>query len=284
MKKTIISLLLAGLLLGGCKEENPVANQHNEQIAQLTAQVAELKAQLAQAEERQKGLIPALVLQPKVIFSQTEETTTEDKRTVSTTFTITGLSDSGQDWLDQLLLRQFEPQQTNLTNREQLATFYQQEFNLDKTEDAFNQELSKTLNFLSQRGKLALFSLRTYSYSGGAHGMYRTQYLNIDLARQRLLTFNDVFKADSRASLKAALWDIYTQYGAIHEDEVFTNKQDFNVPDNFYLAIDGVHFVYELYEIASFAEGEQELVIGWSQLQDWLTEDFKAAGYFVTKQ
>ena len=44
------------------------------------------------------------------------------------------------------------------------------------------------------------------------------------------------------------------------------------------------HFVYELYEIASFAEGEQELVIGWSQLQDWLTEDFKAAGYFVTKQ
>ena len=35
-------------------------------------------------------------------------------------------------------------------------------------------------------------------------------------------------------------------------------KTDFDVSKNFYLAHDGIHFIYDEYEIASYAEGEQD--------------------------
>ena len=41
--------------------------------------------------------------------------------------------------------------------------------------------------------------------------------------------------------------------------EAFYIKRRFEVTDNFHLDHDGIHFVYNVYEIASYAEGPLEL-------------------------
>ena len=45
---------------------------------------------------------------------------------------------------------------------------------------------------------------------------------------------------------------------------------------------DGIHFIYHEYEIASYAEGEQDLVIPWAWLQreNLLTSDFVKQKYY----
>ena len=54
---------------------------------------------------------------------------------------------------------------------------------------------------------------------GGNH------YLNIDLETKKLLSFDDVFKPNQQAKLKELLWERYTRYGEVKDEEVFYFKR-----------------------------------------------------------
>ena len=64
------------------------------------------------------------------------------------------------------------------------------------------------------------------------------------------------------------------------DEETFTSKDAFEVTDNFYLDHDGIHFVYNVYEIASYAEGPQELVIEWWNAPALLKPEFIQKQYY----
>ena len=113
-----------------------------------------------------------------------------------------------------------------------------------------------------------------------AHGVGGYHYLNIDLETKKLLSFDDVFKPNQQAKLKELLWERYTRYGEVKDEEAFTSKDAFEVTDNFYLDHDGIHFVYNVYEIASYAEGPQELVIEWWNAPALLKPEFIQKQYY----
>ena len=285
MKKTLIAVLAASALLSACRDDSTELAKQAQTINELNSQITQLQDELSALKAKTEAIIPAIEPQPLVIFSEkTSFAYPKNEFNLeqgSIDYQINALQTS-LPWLDALLLQQFSDN-GQVLDAKALATQYQQAFAADKAamlETPISEtDLQLDLNFLGQQGKLAQFSLSRYEYSGGAHGMHSQRFLNVDMAKKQLLNFNDVFKADAQGALKSALWEVYTQFGAVRDEDTFTSKGDFQVSDNIYFAYDGVHFVYDVYAIASYAEGEQELVLSWKQLAPWLTDSFKQAGY-----
>ena len=107
----------------------------------------------------------------------------------------------------------------------------------------------------SMNDRLLLYHLATYSYmAGGAHGIYANNYVTYDLKTEKAVSLDDII-ADT-----TLLRDII--FKAIKNTYDYT-KDDLFIPDNGLLPlprdfmIDGsaLHAIYQVYEIASYAQG-----------------------------
>ena len=107
----------------------------------------------------------------------------------------------------------------------------------------------------SMTDRLLIYHLGTSSYmAGAAHGIYANNYVTYDLKTEKAVAFEDVI-ADT-----TLLRDVI--YKAIKNTYDYT-KDDLFLPDNGLLPlprdffIDGtvLHAVYQVYEIASYAQG-----------------------------
>ena len=118
------------------------------------------------------------------------------------------------------------------------------------------------VEYLGQRENIATFTMSYHHYSGGAHGMYSTHFVNVDLDKKAVIRLDDVFTKAQQNKVKALLWEIYQNESRGdngERQEPFTAKADFYLSDNFYFSQDGIVFVYPLYALGPYAEGEKEL-------------------------
>ena len=122
---------------------------------------------------------------------------------------------------------------------------------------ATTQEFNKEYKIVYADREYLSFYAKEYSYLGGAHGNTVIRVGTISRATGRILKVGD-FVADVKcAALKKALHD-----GAVKALGGKENLQsEVDVVENFYLAEDGLHFVYNEYEIACYAAGPVEVVI-----------------------
>ena len=115
------------------------------------------------------------------------------------------------------------------------------------------------------------------AYTGGAHGSYFTEYHLFDPASERPLTITDFLKNTSDTT---ALKTIAQASGVwlngkgepsfLESDEVpfFLNW------DNFYFNKQGMVFKYQIYEVASYAEGSFDLLMPFEKLRGVLKTDY----------
>ena len=295
MKKTLISALILTALFTatGCEDKEAKATiaQQTQTIAQLTAENTQLKAEKEKAEK----VIPAIFAEKDVIFEKVETIKysksqerwfSSDEGEVS--ISLLGLK-TNIDWLDELLWSELVKKEFGENapkTRDQVRSEYQTILNDVKASLEKEHELGFSRNswmtFVGQKEKLATFAIRYYSYTGGAHGLGGSEYLTIDMTTHKVLTLSDIIEQKKLPEVKELLWSFYTDDGRIKDEEAFTKKTDFDVSENFYLAHDGIHFIYHEYEIASYAAGEQDLVIPWVWLQreNLLTSDFVKQKYY----
>ena len=295
MKKTFISALILTALftVTGCEDKEAKATiaQQTQTIAQLTAENTQLKAEKEKAEK----VIPAIFAEKDVIFEKVEKIkyTPSQERwferdEVEIDISLLGLK-TNIDWLDELLWSELVKKEFGENapkTRDQMLSKYKTIWNDVKESLEKEPELGFSSNtwmmFVGQKEKLATFAIRYYSYTGGAHGLGGSEYLTIDMTTHKVLTLSDIIEQKKLPEVKELLWSFYTDYGRIKDEEAFTKKTDFDVSKNFYLAHDGIHFIYHEYEIASYAAGEQDLVIPWVWLQreNLLTSDFVKQKYY----
>ena len=295
MKKTFISALILTALFTatGCedKEAKATIEQQTQTIAQLTAENTQLKAEKEKAEK----VIPAIFAEKDVIFEKVEKIkySKSQERWFSSdegevNISLLGLK-TNVAWLNDLLWSELVKNDfgENVSKtRDQMLSKYKTIWNDVKESLEKEPELGFSSNtwmlFVGQKEKLATFAIRYYSYTGGAHGLGGSEYLTIDMTTHKVLTLSDIIEQKKLPEVKELLWSFYTDYGRIKDEEAFTKKTDFDVSKNFYLAHDGIHFIYHEYEIASYAEGEQDLVISWGQLQlgNLLMPDFVKQKYY----
>ena len=291
MKKTFISALIltARFTVTGCedKEAKATIEQQTQTIAQLTAENTQLKAEKEKAEK----VIPAIFPEKDTIFEKVEKikyTKAQEHYEVEIDISLLGLK-TNIDWLDELLWSELvknEFGENAPKTREQVLTEYERILNDVKASLEKEHELGFSRNawmlFVGQKEKLATFAVRYYSYTGGLHGVGGNVYLTVDMTTHKVLTLSDIIDQKKLPEVKELLWNFYTRSGRIKDEDAFTKKTDFDVSKNFYLAHDGIHFIYDEYEIASYAEGEQDLVISWGllQLENLLMPDFVKQKYY----
>ena len=114
-----------------------------------------------------------------------------------------------------------------------------------------------------------------YWYTGGVHGMYGSLFDIFDLSTGEKLEYNDFFGDSAYANEKLTpiiashLTDSYRADGL-----EYIMKQDY-IP-KFRVEEEGILFIFNPYEIASFAEGIIEVLVPYSELKGCLLYDLKA--------
>ena len=104
----------------------------------------------------------------------------------------------------------------------------------------------------------AFFSYRStrYSYTGGAHGSTTVEIGTMEVAAWRKLTLDDVIPPDKRAEALARLKEAVIK--KVGKENV---QGEIKLTNNFCVMEDGLHFVFQEYEVAAYAVGPVEVVI-----------------------
>lgn len=101
------------------------------------------------------------------------------------------------------------------------------------------------------------FRAEESSYCGGAHGSRQVTVGTFDRATGRRLTARDLVPAERRDEvLRSLRQKVVSRLGG--EDKLL---DEVTLTDNCCLGADGLHFVYNEYEVACYAEGMIEVVI-----------------------
>ena len=283
MKKTLVAALISSvILLTGCQDKDTETKikQLNQTVAQLTTENVKLKEQIEKT-------LPAIFVENDEIFNQSEiikhPKSKEDYQPEETKieYSISTIK-TNIDWLNDLLWKKLtENEEMKNISREQFVARYQTAFEEDKKEvketPSFGISHSMWTDFIAQKEKLATFAISFYDYEGGAHGIEGNRYFTIDLTTRHILTLNDLFNEKDLPKVKTLLWEQYNNSNKEYEPVI--EADNFNLSNNIYLDSRGVHFIYDVYEIAPYAAGEQDLLLYFGQLEELFKPEFKQSKY-----
>ena len=128
--------------------------------------------------------------------------------------------------------------------------------------DSFNDiesAVSSTTNTIELKtlGKrFAIFHLFTYMYfAGAAHGMYVHNYITYDTELDKIVTLEDVL-IDPELIRPHILKSINLKYDYTEEDLFLPDDGVMKIPSVWYFEEGFLHLFYQVYEIASFAQGD----------------------------
>lgn len=283
MKKTLVAALISSvILLTGCQDKDTEAKikQLNQTVAQLTTENVKLKEQIEKT-------VPAIFVENEEIFNQSEiikhPKSKEDYQPEETKieYSISTIK-TNIDWLNDLLWKKLtENEEMKNISREQFVARYQTAFEEDKKEvketPSFGISHSMWTDFIAQKEKLATFAISFYDYEGGAHGIEGNRYFTIDLTTRHILILNDLFNEKDLPKVKKLLWEQYNNSNKEYEPVI--EADSFNLSNNIYLDSRGIHFIYDVYEIAPYAAGEQDLLLYFGQLEELFRPEFKRNNY-----
>lgn len=127
---------------------------------------------------------------------------------------------------------------------------------------ATEEHVSKyCIEFLDE--KYISFRAEEYSYTGGAHGYNKTTFGTINRETGKRMHLADFVSSDKQSKLKEALRAKVVQ--KIGGEENLLGKVQ--VIENFCVVKDGLKFVYNPYEVASYSMGAIEVVVSFDELK-----------------
>lgn len=127
---------------------------------------------------------------------------------------------------------------------------------------------------------LLVYRVDYNEYTGGAHGIYNSTFLNVDLRRLCLVRLDDLFKSDHKEALTDLLW---TQLMADNkvttrqelEDMGYASTGDLEPTENFYLGQEGITFYYNVYDIAPYVMGPTKITLSYENIQPLLSDNYE---------
>lgn len=127
-----------------------------------------------------------------------------------------------------------------------------------------------------------LLSIRldTYTFTGGAHGLAFSQFLNFSKISGTEIDLLEVFgDAESLISLaeKAfrAKFNMPDTLG-INDTGFMFEGEVFYLPQTLGFSPEGLELIYNTYEIASYADGEIRLILSWESIAPFLLPEYQS--------
>ncbi len=121
------------------------------------------------------------------------------------------------------------------------------------------------------------FEMRQYLFTGGAHGYGTTSFLNIDPKTGEELTSKELFKNNKDfitfAEKKFREQQKIAKDQSINENGFWFENDEFYLPESIGFTRDSLIFVYNQYDIASYADGPIELKIDIKEAEPFLSID-----------
>lgn len=113
---------------------------------------------------------------------------------------------------------------------------------------------------------LLVYRIDYNEFTGGAHGIYMSTFLNMDLRTLSPIRLDDIFVGEYQETLTDLLWNqLMADNNATTRQEVeemgYTSTGDLEPTENFYLSEKGITFYYNIYEIAPYVMGPVEITL-----------------------
>lgn len=130
---------------------------------------------------------------------------------------------------------------------------------------------------------LTVIELNTWQYyTGAAHGISATQFLNWDNHAHRVLGIDNILNPGQHSSYIAALKQAHrlwlaTNADAQHDADTYTRIWPFQPSDNFAFTDAGLLVKYDSYQIAPYSSGQPELLIPYKALEGVLKAEYTPA-------
>ncbi|WP_321335094.1 DUF3298 domain-containing protein [uncultured Bacteroides sp.] len=128
------------------------------------------------------------------------------------------------------------------------------------------------------KGNLLIYRVNYNEYTGGAHGMYTTTFLNINLATLRPIHLDDIFTGDYSELLTDLLWNQLMADNKVTtrkelEDLAYGSTGDLVPTDNFYLTKEGIVFYFNVYEFTPYVMGPVQIKLPYEIMQHIMVND-----------
>lgn len=160
---------------------------------------------------------------------------------------------------------------------QEAATGFIQAYNVDKAEfpDMAGEYFAEiSVNEIYTSKELLCFEMRQYLFTGGAHGYGTTSFMNIDPKTGAELSAKELFKNPKEftdfAESKFRAQQQITEDQSINDHGFWFENDTFHLPKSVGFTQDSLIFVYNQYDIASYAEGPIELKIAMKDAEPFL--------------
>lgn len=123
------------------------------------------------------------------------------------------------------------------------------------------------------------YQVRTYSYTGGAHGSSAVDNGVFDIKTLTQVTLSNVFAQDSMPAVNQLLRQkLAAQYECASIDELVQKDLFFSVgeieaTENFMVNADGISWMFDPCDIAPFSMGEVQIALAWQEVAPFLLPD-----------
>ncbi|WP_299597268.1 DUF3298 and DUF4163 domain-containing protein [uncultured Microbulbifer sp.] len=115
---------------------------------------------------------------------------------------------------------------------------------------------------LARYGNLLTIVVNSYLYTGGAHGMPVSRWLNWDLADDQQVTLADVIEPGQEKAFWALAADAHRQWLATQQvDSDFGKNWPFTKSEDFRLTDTGLVLLYGVYTLGPYSMGEVEFTL-----------------------
>lgn len=124
---------------------------------------------------------------------------------------------------------------------------------------------------------LFVYRIDYNEYTGGAHGIYMTTYLNLDLRTLTPVHLDDLFVPNYKEALTDLLWNqlMADNQVATHEeleDMGYTSTGELTPTENFFIGPEGITFHYNIYDIAPYVMGATQITLPYDAVQHLLND------------
>lgn len=170
--------------------------------------------------------------------------------------------------------------------RELSNQYYQDKANLKSSEmpSWYWYYLHKSNEILFEDKSILSYSVEHSDYTGGAHGSLNVMYYIIDLENLTTVTQEDIFKPNYHNFLTSKIIEKLMEKYEVNEADQLINEGFFDINEiepnnNFWMNNEGIHYVYNQYEIAPYSMGPIEVTIPFEDITSIIIPESIAGNY-----
>ncbi|HEX5678948.1 MAG TPA: DUF3298 domain-containing protein [Alcanivorax sp.] len=143
-------------------------------------------------------------------------------------------------------------------------------------EGARGWELSGESRQLGRWKGLLTVAIDSYEFTGGAHGLPVTRWLNWDLAAHRPVSLGQVIQPGQEDAFEQAARRAHDRWleKEVDSDQDFRQAWPFQESSDFRLTRKGLVLHYNVYSIAPYVMGQPTLTLPWKDLEGVIREEY----------